>query len=89
MAVSLQLPIRPIDFADPTGVARHDRIVALVEAILDLHHKLAAVVTGQEKTVHQRQIAPPTGTPKADRLVYELYGLTEAEIEIVEIGGAG
>jgi hypothetical protein len=31
-------------------------MVALVEAMLDLHRKLAAAVTGQEKTVHQRQI---------------------------------
>ena len=50
------LPIRPIDFADATDVARHDRMVVLVEAMLDLHRKLAAAVTDQEKTVHQRQI---------------------------------
>jgi hypothetical protein len=31
-------------------------MVALVEAMLALHRKLAAAVTDQEKTVHQRQI---------------------------------
>ena len=31
-------------------------MVALVEAMLDLYRKLAGAVTGQEKTVHQRQI---------------------------------
>ena len=31
-------------------------MVALVEAMLDLHRKLAAAVTDQEKAVHQRQI---------------------------------
>ena len=77
-----QLPIRPINFADPTDVARHDRMVALVEAMLDLHRKLAAAVTDQEKTVHQRQIVATDR--QIDRLVYELYGLTEAEIGIVE-----
>jgi hypothetical protein len=77
-----QLPIRPIDFADATDVARHDRMVALVEAMLDLHRKLAAAVTGQEKTVHQRQIIATDRL--IDRLVYELYGLTAEEIGIVE-----
>ena len=77
-----QLPIRPIDFADATDVARHDRMVALVEAMLDLHRKLAAAVTDQEKTVFQRQIVATDR--QIDRLVYELYGLTEEEIGIVE-----
>ena len=81
------LPIRPINFADPADVARHDRMVALVEAMLDLHRKLAAAVTDQEKAVLQRQIAATDRL--IDRLVYELYGLTEEEIGIVEIGGAG
>ena len=50
-------------------------MVALVEAMLDLHRKLAAAVTDQEKTVHQRQIVATDR--QIDRLVYELYGLTE------------
>ena len=82
-----QLPFRPINFADPVNVARHDRMVALVEAMLDLHRKLAAAVTDQEKAVLQRQIIATDR--QIDRLVYELYGLTEADVEIVEIGGAG
>ena len=41
--------------------------------------------TPQEKTALERQIAA-TGT-QIDRLVYDLYGLTEVEIKIVE-GGA-
>ena len=39
--------------------------------------------------MHQRQIVATDRHAEADRLVYELYGLTEAEIGIVEIGGAG
>ena len=60
-------------------------MVALVEAMLDLHRKLAAAVMGQEETVHQRQIVATDRL--IDRLVYELYGLTEDEIGIVEAGG--
>ena len=82
LSSSTQLPIRPINFADPADVARHDRMVALVEAMLDLHRKLAAAVTDQEKTVHQRQIVATDRL--IDRLVYELYGLTAEEIGIVE-----
>jgi len=82
MALSPQLPIRPINFADATDVARHDRVVALVEAMLDLHRKLVTAVTGQEKAVLQRQIVATDRL--IDRLVYELYGLTEEEVGIVE-----
>lgn len=77
-----QLPTRPVNFTDPADVARHDRMVALVEAMLDLHRKLAAAVTDQEKAVLQRQIVATDRL--IDRLVYELYGLTEAEVGIVE-----
>ena len=80
-----QLPIRPINFADPADVARHDRMVALVEAMLDLHRKLAAAVTDQEQAVLRRQIVATDRL--IDRLVYELYGLTEEEVGIVESGG--
>ena len=50
-----QLPIRTIDFTSPADVARHDRMVALVERMLDLHKKLAAEGTPHVKTVLQRQ----------------------------------
>ena len=80
-------PSAPSTSPTGTDVPRHDRMVALVEAMLDLHRKLAATVTDQEKTVLQRQIVATDR--QIDRLVYKLYGLTEAEIGIVEIGGAG
>ncbi len=77
-----QLPIRTIDFADPADVARHDRMVALVERMLALHNRLAEARTPQAKSVHQQQIEV---TDRAiDALVYELYGLTEEEIAVAE-----
>ena len=60
----------------------HDRMVSLVEQMLATHRKLAAARTPQEQTALERQIAA-TDT-QIDRLVYELYGLTDAEIKIVE-----
>ncbi len=75
----LQFPI-----AAPSS-ARHDRMVELVERMLDLHKRLQVVRTEHDKEVLRRQIA---GTDdEIDRLVYELYGLTEAEIRIVEATG--
>ncbi|MBN2515213.1 MAG: hypothetical protein JXC33_04180, partial [Deltaproteobacteria bacterium] len=78
------LPIRTIDFSNPADTARHDRMVELVEQMLDLNKRLAAATMPQEKTVIQRRIE--TTDRQIDQLVYELYGLTEEEIRIVEEG---
>jgi hypothetical protein len=77
-------PIRPINFSDPADKARHDRMVALVEQMLSLHKQLAAAKTPDSKTVLQRQIEATD--KQIDRLVYELYGLTEEEMYIIEGG---
>jgi hypothetical protein len=77
-----QLPIRAIDFSDASDRARHDRMVQLVEQMLSLHKQLTAAKTPQDQTVLQRQI--DATDRQIDQLVYELYGLTEEEIRIVE-----
>jgi len=77
-----QLPIRTINFDDPEDVARHDKMIALVDRMLDLHRKLAAATIPADKTLYQRQIEATDR--QIDALVYELYGLTEEEIAIVE-----
>jgi hypothetical protein len=77
-----QLPIRTINFADPSDKARHDRMVALVSQMLELNKKLQDAKLEHEKTVLSRQIEA-TDTA-IDKLVYELYGLTEEEIKVVE-----
>ena len=77
-----KLPIRTIDFSDSTDKVRHDRMVELVERMLDLNKQLAEAKVPQAKTVLQRQIE--TTDRQIDRLVYELYELTEEEIKIVE-----
>jgi uncharacterized protein YuzE len=56
--------------------------VASVEEMLTLHRQQAAARTPQEQTALTRQIAA-TDTP-IDRLLCDLYGLTEDEINIVE-----
>ncbi|MCX7013830.1 MAG: Eco57I restriction-modification methylase domain-containing protein [Candidatus Sumerlaeota bacterium] len=81
-----KVPIRPIDFSNPSDKARHDEIVALVERMLMLHKQLQAARTGHDQTLLQRQIDATSA--QIDRLVYDLYGLTPEEIAIVE-GGRG
>jgi len=80
-----QLPIARIDFSKASEKATHDRIAKLAEQMLALHRQLASAKTPQEKTALERQIAA-TDT-QIDRLVYELYGLTEDEVKIVEGSG--
>ncbi len=77
-----KLPIRTPDFAASAGRSQHDRVVALVQQMLDLHKSLLGARTAHEKTVVQRQI--DTTDRQLDQFVYELYGLTEDEIRIVE-----
>jgi hypothetical protein len=57
-------------------------MVSLVTAMLDLHRQLAAARTAKEKTAIQRII--DATDKEIDRVVYELYELTEEEIGIVE-----
>ena len=81
-----EFPICTIDFSNKADVEKHDRMVALVESMLDLHKKVQAAKTPDEKTRIERQIAATD--KQIDSLVYDLYGLTEEEIKIVE-GEAG
>ncbi len=75
--------IEKIPLPDVVGQSpAHDRIVALVEKMLDLHKQRAAVKTPHEQTALDRQISA-TDT-QIDRLVYDLYGLTQEEVALVE-----
>jgi type I restriction-modification system DNA methylase subunit len=77
-----KLPIRLINFSDPPERSRHEQMVVLVEQMLDLHKRLTGAKTAHDKTILERQI---DGTDRQiDRLVYDLYGLTDEEMKIVE-----
>jgi adenine-specific DNA-methyltransferase len=61
---------------------RHDKIVALVQTMLDLNKALQAAKTPTEQTALKRQIAHTDN--QIDHLTYELYNLTPEEIKIIE-----
>lgn len=77
-----RLPIRTIDFSKKSEKAAHDRVVSLVELMLSLNKRLAEAKTPHDKELLERQIKATDN--QIDQLVYELYGLTEEEIRIVE-----
>jgi adenine-specific DNA-methyltransferase len=77
-----RLPIRTVNLKHQNDKARHDKMVSLVDHILDLHKQLAIAKLPQKKTIIKRQIE--VTDRQIDELVYELYGLTEEEIKIVE-----
>jgi len=75
-------PIYTIDFDNPDDKARHDRMVALVTEILDLHKHLSHAKTDREKRIITQEIE--STDRQIDSLVYGLYGLTADEIAVVE-----
>jgi len=76
------LPIRTCDVSDNVNQQRCDRITELASEMLERQNRMAAAKTSHERTALQRQIE--TVDREIDQLVYELYGLTDDEIRIVE-----
>ena len=76
-----QLPNRKIDFDNPADVAMHDKIVEMVDTMLDLHKQTGLTVV-QRGVVEQRIEAVDR---EIDALVYRLYGVTNGERRIVEL----
>jgi hypothetical protein len=75
-----KLPIRTIDFDNPDDVAKHDRMVELVETMLELHRQLPDA-SGEAKKIITARLE--STDREIDHLVYALYGLTDEEIGIV------
>jgi type I restriction-modification system DNA methylase subunit len=69
----------PVAKVDKT---RHDKMVSLVERMLALHKSPKSTVNPQEADRLMREVESVDRA--IDGLVYELYGLTEEEIKIVE-----
>ncbi|MBI5683123.1 MAG: hypothetical protein HZC45_08185 [Deltaproteobacteria bacterium] len=77
-----QLPIRTIDFNKPSDKAIHDKLVSLVDRMLDLHKKKNSMPPSSEREKFEREIA--VTDEKIDDIVYGLYGITEGERKIIE-----
>ena len=77
-----QLPIPIISFSDARDKMQHDDLVKLAGQMLNLRKGVQRKQFDSEREPIERQIAATD--KKIDELVYELYGLTEEEIKMVE-----
>lgn len=77
-----QLPFPSLNLTAPPDKALHDQIVQKVGAMLGAKKHLAKAKTDKDKTYYENKCAALDR--QTDRLVYELYGLTEEEIQILE-----
>ena len=75
------IPIRTIDLSNPSEKAIHDKLVSLVDGMLALHKKKAAIPPSAEREKIEREIA--ITDEKIDEIVYGLYGITEEERKII------
>jgi len=64
-----------------TGIA--DKMVSLVEQMLEMNKKLDNSKLAAEKEIIQRRIGATDA--EINKLVYQLYRLTEEEIKIIEM----
>jgi hypothetical protein len=72
------VPYPSHDVSNPTVIA----LSQLCKTMFSLHKQLTVAKIDHDKAVLERQIEATDG--RIDQLVYELYGLTEKEIEIVK-----
>jgi hypothetical protein len=76
------IPFHPIDFQNESEKQSHDRIVSLVNEMLDAKKHLQTIKTDRDKTYYENKCADLDHA--IDSEVYKLYGLTPEEINIVE-----
>ena len=80
-----KVPIRPINFSDPVDKARHDKMVVLVDRMLEMNRKKhSGKLAPSELDRLEREIAATDA--EIDDVVYGLYGITEEERRIIEKG---
>jgi len=81
-----QLPIKTIDFTNDVEKKKHGLLVVLVDKMIKLNkdiHMLSEYEIDKKQELEKEIKATDK---KIDNLVYNLYGLTEEEIKIVEEG---
>jgi len=76
-----KLPIRAIDSNDSADVSLRDRMIELVNQMLDLNRKLAESKIPQARQMLKRQIEQTD--KQIDQLAFQLYDLTNEEINLV------
>jgi type I restriction-modification system DNA methylase subunit len=82
-----QLPIRPINFSNHPEKGYHDKMVTLVDRMLELNkNKHSGRLAPSELDRAERDIAATD--KEINGLVYELYGITDQERKIIDEGSS-
>jgi len=76
------LPLRAIDMNAPAEKKQHDRLVDMVQQMLDLQKKLPTQRSPKRIESMRKQIEKLDS--EIDKVVYDLYELTDAEIAAVD-----
>jgi hypothetical protein len=76
------LPIRTIKDSEKASAARRDKIISLVEQMLSAKGQLQQAHTDRERDFYENKCAALDS--QIDALVYELYELSDEEINLVE-----
>ncbi len=77
-----KIPIPKINFQNETEKLSHDRIVSLVDQMLEAKKQLHNAKTERDKTYYENKCDDLDHA--IDSEVYKLYGLTEDDIKIIE-----
>jgi hypothetical protein len=77
-----KFPVITPDFDNLADRTRHEKMVALVTQMLSLHEYLQRAKTDQERRLVQQEM--DATDVRIDALVYELYGLTKDDIDLIE-----
>jgi adenine-specific DNA-methyltransferase len=75
-------PIPNLDISNRADKAHHDQIVQKVQAMLDTRKEFARVKTDKDRAYCENKCAALDR--QIDRLVYDLYEMTDSEIQILE-----
>ncbi len=78
----VQIPIKKLDLANPSDKQQHDKLVSLVDQMLEAKKRLSTASRDTERDQLTRKCEYLDN--EIDKLVYGLYGLTEEEIKVVE-----
>jgi hypothetical protein len=77
-----KFPVYLCDFKNQNEKAKHDEIVKLVDQLLNLNKKIREQKLETKRNLIQRKIEYCES--RINEIVYQLYGLTEEEIKILE-----
>jgi adenine-specific DNA-methyltransferase len=76
------LPLPPVDLESKSGREQHDRLMNLVEQILDVERRRAEAVTDSDLSYYED--LSQALDQRIDALVYEMYGISQDERNLIE-----